>query len=522
MVFQFLNLTLDSERRELRSGEQPLRLQPRTFDLLLYLVRNRQRVVTKEELLDQLWPGVIVVEGALQRTISVARSTLRAGCGEDCIQTYPRQGYRFVADVTQQPETAMAASGSARPSIVVLPFSCLSADPEHAFFAEGIAEDISTSLSRLRSLFVISRATGMAYSSREADVAAIGEELSVRYVLAGSVRTSADRIRVSVRLIDTSTRGLIWAERFDRQIGDLFAVQDEITASVVATIEPEFSQFEGERAGVTAPDNLDAWTAYQKGVWHLYQFTAKDTRAAVALFEHARALDPRFAPTHAGISFSHFSNAYLGYTSDWENEIQMAHSSAETGVSVDNHCPFAHWALGRALLLEGNLEGAIEEFETSLILNPNFAHGFYMLGWAQVLYGSACSALDNLDKAERLSPRDPLLFAFNMVRAMAYLLLKENAIALEYATRAVRQPNSHAHTLAIQVIALMENARPEEARSGAKAILAQRSDYSCALFERSMPYCSASERARMCQRLAEAGIPIDSQAGLTSTHGQDR
>jgi len=515
MVFKFLNLILDSERRELRCEEQPLRLQPRTFDLLLYLIRNRERVVTKEELLEQLWPGVIVVEGALQRAISVARATLQAGCGEECIRTYPRQGYRFVADVTEQTGATTAISASAKPSIVVLPFSCLSPDPEHAWFAEGIAEDISTSLSRLRSLFVISRATGMAYSGREADVAAIGEELSVRYVLSGSVRTSDDRIRVSVRLMDTSTRGLIWADRFDRQIGDLFAIQDEITASVVANIEPEFSQFEGERAGTTAPDNLDAWTAYQKGLWHLYQFTAEDTRQALALFEHARSCDPRFAPVHAGISFTHFSNAYLGYAADWAHEIRMAKSSAETGVSVDNHCPFAHWALGRALLLAGNLEDAIEEFDTSLLLNPNFAHGFYMLGWAQVLYGNAQAALDNLDKAERLSPRDPLLFAFNMVRAMAYLLLNENALALDYAMRAVRQPNSHAHTLAILVIAQMENERPEEARISAREILSQRPDYSCALFNRSMPYRSASEQAGMPNRLAEAGIPIESQTGLT-------
>ncbi|NVK43349.1 MAG: winged helix-turn-helix domain-containing protein [Oceanospirillaceae bacterium] len=507
MIFEFCNLSLDIERRELRSSDGALKLQPRLFDLLLYLIRNRERVVTKEELLEKLWPNVIVEEGALQRAVSVTRSTLRAACGKECIRTYPRQGYRFISEVTEQASRGVAPS-SAKPSIVVLPFACLSCDSDQAFFAEGIAEDISTALSRLRYLFVISRASGMAYRELATDVAEIGRELSVRYVLSGSVRTNADRIRVSVSLMDTSTRGLIWADRFDRQLGDLFTVQDEITAAIVATIEPEFSHFEASRAGGAPPESLDAWTAYQKGLWHLYQFTQQGIQQSLPLFERARSLDPRFAPVHAGISFTHFANAYLGYGKVRPDEIRMARLSAEEGVGVDNHCPFAHWALGRALLLTGNLEGAIEEIETSLSLNPNFAHGYYMLGWAQVLNGDAIAALSNLDKAEQLSPLDPLMFAFNMVRSMAHLHLKENALALEYADKACKQPKAHAHALAIRVVVLMENAMLDDARVVAQTLLSRRPDYTCSLFECNMPYRSSTERAQMCKQLALAGIPV--------------
>ena len=526
MIYRFENLSLDAERRELRAADELLQLQPRVFDLVLYLIRNRDRVVSKDELLDRLWPGVVVVEGALQRAMSLARSCLREACGSDCIRTHARKGYRFVAEVTEEADTdARSGTGQtglaaglpqAKPAIAVLPFENLGNDPDQALIAEGLAEDISTALSRLRCLVVISRASSRLYRAVSENLDEAATELGVRYLLTGSVRRADADLRVHVELIDSASRVQIWAETYDREIDNLFQILDEITASVVAEIEPEFSQFEREQARIKSPDNLDAWSVYQRGLWHLYQFTRADVVASLPLFEQAISLDPQFAPAHAGASFCHFSNAYLEYAENWLSAVEQARASAEHAVAADNRCPAAHWSMGRALLLEGELDAAIGEFDVSIELNPNFAHAFYMLGWATVLAGNPRDGLAHIDTAENLSPRDPLLFAFRMVRAMGLLLQGDCEQAVHYSTRAVRQPNSHQHTLAVQVAALTACGRLEEARAAAERLLAIDPDYSCAAFAQVMPYRSDEDLASVTGPLQQAGIPRRSSLRPTS------
>jgi len=518
MSYRFENLLLDAERRELRAGEKLLKLQPRVFDLILYLVRNRDRVIGKEELLDRLWPDVIVVEGALQRAVSLARSCMREACGKDCIRTHARKGYRFVAAVAELDEPAAHEAAPtdgkrvpSKPVIVVLPFANPGDDAEQALIAEGLAEDISAGLSRLRCLFVISRASSLLYRGSPHDLETAAGELGARYALLGSVHRAADRLRVHVELIDCPSRAQIWAQRFDRKIDNLFQIQDEITAAVVAEIEPEFNQFERERARVRPPDNLDAWGAYQRGLWHLYQFTRADVVAALPLFELAISLDDQFASAHAGASFCHFSNAYLEYADNWQHAVEQARVTAEHGVAADNRCPAAHWALGRALLLQGELDAAIDEIEISIELNPSFAQAFYMLGWINVLAGKPEKGLDYIDSAERLSPRDPLLFAFRMVRAMAYLLLREYPQALKYSSLAVRQPNSHQHTLAVHVAALVGCEQLDKARGAVARIFDIDPHYSCADYARGMPYRSREDLASVTAPLQQAGVPPDSK-----------
>jgi len=515
VIYRFENLLLDVDRRELRAGDRLLKLQPRVFDLIRYLIRHRDRVVGKEELLDQLWPGVVVVEGALQRAVSLARSCLREACGAECIRTHPRKGYRFVAQVTESsaaeegsdPAADVSATVHAKPPIAVLPLENLSNDPEQDYVAEGLAEDISSGLSRLRYLSVISRASILKIRDRLADLEAATSELGARYLLTGSVRKSGNRLRVYVELIETAGLAQIWSQSFDRKIDDIFRIQDEITTAIVATIEPEFNQFEYQQARNKSPDNLDAWEAYQRGLWHLYQFTRADTVASLPFFERASALDPEFAPAFAGASFYYFSSAYLGYAADWSETAARARATADSGVSADPRCPAAHWALGRALLLGGELDAAIDEFETSVELNPNFAHAYYMLGWVWALAGNPAVAIENLDIAERLSPHDPLLFAFRMTRAMALLEDGGNELALKFSEQAVRQPNSHQHTLAVHIAALIACGERQKAGDATNALLEIDPGYSCASFSRAMPYRSEQHLSVVTGALRQAGIP---------------
>ena len=516
MIYRFGDFSLDPERRELRCDGDLIELQPRIFDLICFLVRHRDRVVGKDELLDSLWPGVIVVEGALQRAVSLARAKLRKGGADACIKTYARKGYRFVAEVQEDtdtgpdstsPQSSTPGAVHAKPSIVVLPFDSPGDNVDQDFFAEGMSEDISTALSRLRSLVVISRASSSGYRDQPRDYRRIGSELDVRYILAGSLRMAGDQLRVTVELIDTPTHSQIWSERFDRRLDNLFDIQDDITGNIVAKIEPEFSQFEKAQARIRSPGSLDAWGAYQRGIWHMHQFTREDTDTALPLFQQATSLDPEFAPAYAGASFCHFSNAYLGFNSEYEKESGKALEMAERGVNADNQSPAAHWALGRAYLLQGKIEIVIEELDISVDLNPNFAQGYYMLGWAWELHGDPGAACQHLDRALALSPRDPLLFAFSSVRSMALMLAGDYDEAVRYAELAIRQPNSHEHTGAIRVAALSLAGQREEAGKAAIEILARRPDYNCRLFERSQPHSNPRDMRLMLRGLLDSGIP---------------
>lgn len=460
--------------------------------------------------------GVVVVEGALQRAVSIARARLREACREECIKTYSGRGYRFVAAVTElasttpapihDPGAAAPAITSAKPSIAVLPFDNLNIDADEAYITEGITEDIGIGLSRLRCLLVISRASCQSYRDRSSDLREVSTELGVRYLLCGSVRKSGNRLRINVELVDTATLQQIWSQGFERDYEQVFDSNDEITTAILGQIEPEFSQFEREQARIKPPGSLDAWSAYHRGVWHLYQFTREDTLESLPLFERACALDPEFAPAFAGASFVHFSNAYIGYKLNWEDEIEQARSAAQQGVRADNRCPAAHWALGRALLLARELDAAIDEFETCVELHPNYAHGYYMLGWAQALSGDPALALDNLAMAERLSPHDPLLFAFRMVSAMALLLRDDPDAALKCSAQAVRQPNAHEHSHAVHLAVLAACGEMEKAQRVATRIRELRSDYGCQMFARAMPFESAADLARFVGPLRQCGF----------------
>jgi len=394
-----------------------------------------------------------------------------------------------------------------KPSIAVLPFTNLSGDPEQDFFGDGLAEDIITELSRFRSLLVIARNSTFTYKGRAVDVKAVAGDLGVRYVLEGSVRKSGQRIRVSAQLIDADTGSHIWAERYDRELDDLFVIQDEITNAIVAAIGPEIDSAERGRALRRSTERLDAWSAYQRGLWHVYRFTQADMDAASGFLIRATSLDPTFALAYAGLSLVQYSRAFLGYAKDRDNAIGEAYAFAKKSVVLDDRDAMAHWALGRVYKLRGEYHAAIEEFETAIALNPNFAQAYYMMGWSLALAGEPARAIPHIDKASRLSPRDPLLFAFMIVRAHVYLQLGEDNIAMQWAERAARQPNAHAHTKAIYAATLQRCNRHEAAARVVDGIKDQWPEYSCRLFEQSFSFKRSQDMDMLIDAMRAAGLP---------------
>ena len=292
-----------------------------------------------------------------------------------------------------------------KPSIAVLPFQNMSGDPEQEFFADGIAEDVITLLSKSRGLFVIARNSTFTYKGRAIDVKTVGRELGVRYVLEGSVRKAANRVRVTAQLIEAATGGHLWAERYDRDLTDIFAVQDEITASVSAAILPTMERSERERASRKPPDNLDAWECYHRGLWHFAKFEAAENALALSFFERAIELDPGFAVAHAAIAVACLNEAALFRPRDGrQNAILRANEHARRSVALDPTEAIGHAALGFALMLLGRHDEAMAEADLAVSLDPNsvWAHGYQ--GCARTFGGRPRDAIEPLKTAIRLSP----------------------------------------------------------------------------------------------------------------------
>ena len=360
----------------------------------------------------------------------------------------------------------------AKPSIAILPFANMSGDPEQEYFSDGIAEDLITALSRIRWLFVVARNSTFTYKAKAVDLKQVGRELGVRYVVEGSVRKGGSRVRISAQLIDAVTGNHVWAERYDRELADVFAVQDEITERIAATIEPELARAELERARRKPPESLDAWDLYQRGLWHVWQFDARDNAVAHELFERAAALDPGFSPFFAGIALSRLFDHTLRYRPASERNLEAALEAARHAVAIDEKDASAHSILGRAYTVLGNHEAGIAELRRALQLNPNLALAHYGLGMALVLSGSPKEAIEEFDAAERLSPHDPFLWTFAMWRAWSRISLEDFARAVEDASNATRQPKAPFPTWGTLASALGHVGRIEEARAALDKALA--------------------------------------------------
>jgi adenylate cyclase len=325
-----------------------------------------------------------------------------------------------------------------RPSIAVLPFQNMSGDPEQEYFADGMVEDIITELSRIRWLFVIARNSTFTYKGQAVDVKQVARELGVRYVLEGSVRKGGNRIRITGQLIDAVTGAHLWAERYDRDLSNIFALQDEIAASVAGVIEPALAAAEQQRVLRKPPERLDAWEAYQRGLWHFHRYRPEENKTAMAFFSQAIALDPNFVPGHYGYALAlqwdiwHFSNRpFL--------EVQgTAREEAHIAVSLDNNDAMAHAVLAHMMMWGSEWEAAIAEARTAVALNPNSAFVISMLGCVLGFGGYREEALDRLQQAMRASPHDPLIWLWSVWCAVLQFFSRDFVAALQTLRQVVR------------------------------------------------------------------------------------
>ncbi len=451
MQFLFGDHALDSDRRELRRGSQPIAVEPQVFDLLVCLVENRDRVVSKDDLIASVWGGRIVSDSTLTSRINAARRALGdSGDEQKLIRTIARKGLRFVGAVRLQPDGPDPAVDEAhepapaalplpdRPAIAVLPFANMSGEPEQEYFSDGISEDIITALSKLRWFFVIARNSSFMYKGKAVHMKQVAAELGVRYVIEGSVRRGGDRVRITAQLNDVATGSHLWAERYDRDLADVFAVQDEITEAVVAAIEPQLYAAENFRAQRKPPNSMDAWDLVMRGLSHYGRVTRQDSVVAQALLEKATAIDPHYGQALGVLATSQTFCAHMGWA-DMAAVAPIAERSALAAIEADSEDPWAHYALGCVHLHMRRFDDSLAEFELALRLNPNFA-------LAQGYYGVVlcyCGRWQEGDaaarRALRLSPRDPCAAVFYGIAAYAQYVGRNYDEAMRLAREGIRQ-----------------------------------------------------------------------------------
>ena len=357
------------------------------------------------------------------------------------------------------------AAASRRASIAVMPFvdrGAATVLPGGS--ADGLAHDVITRLAKLRSLFVIAQGTVFALHERNIGPQEAGRMLHVDYVVGGSVHRDGKRITVTVELTETRTARIVWTEVFNQKLDDAFLVLDEIGNRIVASVASEIELIERNRAILRPPNSLDAWEAHHRGLWHMYRFNKADNDRAQHFFETAVRLDPTFARAYAGLSFTHFQNAFQGWAKR-EPQVDLAFDIAGQSLMADERDPAAHWAMGRALWLRGRHDQAIVELEETIDLSPNFALGHYTLAFVHSQSGDPRAAIKSSDHSRHLSPFDPLLFGMLGARAMALVRLGQFEEAADWGVKAAARPNAHAHILAIAAYSLALAGRHDEARS---------------------------------------------------------
>jgi TolB-like protein len=457
--YVFGDYALDPDRRELTRHAEAVAIGPKVFDLLLFLVKNRDHVVSKDDLLDAVWAGRIVSESTLTSHINAVRKAIGdSGEEQRLVRTLARKGFRFVGDVKEtsdgraSPGTSTAKPDEAAapvlvlpdsPSIAALPFQNWSSDPEQEYFADGVVEDIITALSRIRWLFVIARNSSFTYKGRAVDVKQVGRELGVRYVLEGSVRKAANRVRITGQLIDATTGTHLWADRFEGKLDDLFALQDQVATSVVGAIGPQLERAEIERAMRKPTESLDAYDYYLRGMANFHQGSRQAIDEALPLFHRAFELDPRFASAFGMAASCHYWRKMNNWMNDRLPELAEGARLASRAVELGANDAVALTRGGHSLAhFGGDLDRGIAAVDRALVLDPNLSAAWYLSGFQRISLGEHDDAIDRFARAMRLSPLDPEIFQMQTGTAMAHMFARRFEDASTWADKASRElPN---------------------------------------------------------------------------------
>jgi TolB-like protein/tetratricopeptide (TPR) repeat protein len=497
LFYRFEDHVLDTNRRELRRGEELLAVEPQVFDLLVFLISNRDRMVSKEDLIAAVWGGRIVSDSTLASRINAVRRTIGDnGREQRLIRTGARRGFRFAApveetDIKQTPGLVSQTVDEGpplmpldKPSIAVLPFSNLSGDPEQEYFVDGVVEEIITAIARVHWLFVIARNSSFTYKGRAVNVKQVARELGVRYVLEGSLRKSGDRVRITGQLIDTSTGAHIWADHIDSVLDDIFELQDRVASSVVGAIEPKLRQSEIERSARKPTQSVSAYDLFLRALGQLHLMKKESWSEAIRLAQQALDIDPHYAPAAALAAYTQVVQITQGWTEPYEEgRLAAITHLARNAVQYGREDPSALSMAAFAIAYCGDTQGADAAVERAVSLNPNDAGAWSVRGWIHCCLNRPKAAVEAFDRARRLSPFDPFSAYFSFGIGIAVFQEGRYEEALEWANRAVRDEGMFVGPLRFKVTLCGLLGRREEGRELLKRLLEFHPGLTVASFE---------------------------------------
>lgn len=507
-VYRFAGFTLDPDAGVLRDGSSERVLRPKTFELLTYFVRNAGRTVSKNELLDAVWSGVIVTEDSLTQAVHDLRRVL-GDAGQNLIRTVPRRGYRFAKDaletnvvqISEQPYSTRPQT----PSIAVMPFVNLGSDPEHEFFADGLTEDLITALSRIRDLLVISRSSSFVYKGRAFRLAEVASELKVRYLLEGSVRVSGNRVRVTAQLTEGVSGSNAWAERYDGDLTDIFELQDEITRNIALSMQIQLTYGEFARLWEGQTKDLRAWEKMALGRDLFLRFDAASNRSAQAAFKEALAVDPNYTGAMIQLGLTHWWDARFNENVDRAQALQQAQEQAERALAINPDLGGAYMLAGGVKFLRLQHAEAVALCEKAVDLAPNdsWAHAF--LGLVYIYAGKAHQGAGALQTAMRLSPHYPAWYRYQYSKA--HLWTGRLDLAEEGAKEDLLLEPDDPYGYALLATVYGFQGRGLDA---ARMVSILREKFPCFSLKNmalSEPYSDPDQLARVINTLKQAGLP---------------
>jgi TolB-like protein/Flp pilus assembly protein TadD len=523
VIYRFANCILDTARRELRRGDDLVPVEPQVFDMLAYLIDARNRVVSRDDLLDAVWHGRIVSEATLSSRLNAARTAIGdTGAEQRLIRTLPRKGVRFVGEVrritdpvsappraTTPPDTIAWRDSPKLPSVAVLPFTNMSGDPAQDYFADGMADEIITALSRTSGLFVIARNSSFIYKGKAIDIRQIGQELGVAYVLEGSVRLSGDRLRITGQLVDAASGAHLWADRFDGDRQDVFGLQDRVAESVAAAIEPTLEFAEIGRLRRDPPALLDAYDFLLRAYAALSDFTAAGMAAALDCLNQALAVDPAYTPAMAAVAYCRAQCHFQGWAQQDDaaraEAVRLAWHAAERApndAQVLWMAAFAIWNMAQI-----GRERAREMFGRSLTINPNSAMALTLAGWIETMCGNQAQGRAMVARAQRLNPRDPRGWLMSGVMAIAAVIDEDYGEAARWADRALAQNRRFAVALRAAAVARVKLGQQDGARQAVQELLEVEPELTISGFFARIPVPLDSMVQTYADALKAAGLP---------------
>ena len=527
MRYQFDEFILDTDCFELSQSGETLPAEPQVIELLALLVENCDRMVSKEEINKTIWRGRIVSEAALSSRIKSARQVLGdSGQAQRYIRTIHKKGFRFIGKV--KPESSDSLSVSVddvansnheqtvktkqnnfleKPAVAILPFANLSHDAEQEYFSDGITADIITHLSRHRWVDVTARNTSFGYKGKMVNIPELGKQLNVNYVVEGSVQRVGNRVRVTAHLVETRSGHPIWVERYDREIADIFALQDDITEKIVARVEPEIGFAERNRVMHARPANLQAWDCYHLGVYHLFKFTGSDNQESQTLLRQSFELDSRFGEAYAWWAYAVILGMVYWDTAPTQELLDEALAASDMAISLDSQNASFRALKARILLARCEYDRALTENEIAIKLNPTFAAAHCGLGDSLAYEGRYDESIDCFERAIALSPNDPQVWAFLTYGALAFIFKEDFENALSWTERASGIPNCQYWTTAHQVVALAKLNRLDEAQKSLQKLKKQNPNFSIEFAKEKLFYLKEQDQIDLyIDGLRSAGV----------------